>query len=122
MKFEITMPKFTMPELKGIRNPLTHQGVRALAIVLGVIVVIAGAVFAANFRKRSESSVLPATTRQEATNTPETAVPTEIPTVAPLTEEATSAAFPSSIRKVLRSTGTPTPAAEGVTVTTTPAL
>lgn len=110
MKFDITMPKFTMPELKGIRNPLTHQGVRALAIVLGVIVVIAGAVYAANFGKRTESSVLPATTtRQEATVTPQLAIPTEIPTVTPLTEEEELLASPSPTRIVRKPTETPTP-------------
>lgn len=83
MKLEFNLPKFNIPKLKEIRNPLTHQGVRALAIVLGVIVLIAGVVYAANFGKRTESMVLPATTEKEATATPEQAVPTETPTVTP---------------------------------------
>lgn len=109
MKFENIIPAFKGLEFKGIRNPLTHQGVRALAIVLGVIVVIAAVVYVTDIGKRREASVPPATTQQEATATPQLTVPTGIPTIAPLTEEATSSASPSSTRKIQRPTSTPTP-------------
>ena len=95
-------------ELKGIKNPLTDQGIRALAIVLGVIVVIAGMVYVANLGKRTESSVLPATTVREATATPQLPIPTEIPTIAPFTEGDELLASPSPAIKVRKPTGTAT--------------
>jgi len=96
-------------EFKGFTNPLTKEGVRALGIVLGVILVISGVVYAANFRKRKESMVLPVTTRQEATATSQPTVPTEIPTIIPLTEEEASPASSSPTKNVRKPTETPTP-------------
>lgn len=107
-----------IPKLKGFTNPLTKKGVWALVIVLGAIVAIAGVVYVANFGKRKESTVLPATSQQEATATPQSA----IPTITPLIEEATSSASPSPTREVGKPTGTPTPAVEGVTVTPAPTI
>lgn len=118
----INLPKFKSPQFKGFTNPLTSEGLRALAIVLGAIVVISAVVYAANFGKKRESSVLPATTRQEATATPQPTIPTEIPTIAPLTEEEELLASPSPTRRVSELTATPTPSIEEVTVTPTPAL
>lgn len=91
MKLEFNLPKleFTMPEFKRPSNPLTHNGMKALAIVLGVIALISAVVYSANLTRRGEPTVLPATI-----------VPTEIPTVAPLTEEEESLASPSATRKV----------------------
>ena len=105
----INLSNFKVPEFKGFTNPLTKEGVRALGIVLGVIVVIAGVVYAANSGKRKESMVLPATTVREATATPQLPVPTEIPTIVPLTEEETLPASPSPTKRVAKPTGTPTP-------------
>lgn|SRR3990167_1410872 len=109
-------------EFKGIRNPLAHQGIRALAIVLGVIVIISAVVYRVNLGKRGKSTVLPATTRQEATITPQPAIPTEIPTITPLIKEGTPSASPSPTRKVLWPTATPTPTVNGVTVWPTPTI
>lgn len=95
-------------EFKGFANPLTKEGIWALAIVLGVIAVIAGVVYAANFGKGRGASVLPAQTGEEVVATP-SAIPTEFPTIAPLAEEATSSASPSSTRKIQRPTVTPSP-------------
>ena len=113
MKLEFNLPKFKAPELKGFTSPLTKEGMRALAIVLGVIVVISAVVYAANLGKRRESTVLPAKTWEEVTVTPH-------PTITPLTEEEESLASPSPTRKVQEPTGTPTPAVEEVIVTPAP--
>ncbi|MBI3380150.1 hypothetical protein HY029_05335 [Candidatus Gottesmanbacteria bacterium] len=121
MKLEFNVPKFKVPQFKGFTNPLTKEGMRALGIVLGVIVVISGAVYAANFGKRKESMVLPATTEKEAIVTPP-AIPTEVPTIAPLTEEEASPASSSPTKKVRKPTEALTPAVEGTTVTPTPTL
>lgn len=80
-------------EFKESSNPVTKEGVRALAIVLGVILVISAVVYAANFGKRKESTIVPAKTLEEVTVTPQ-------PTVTSLTKEATLSASPSSTRKV----------------------
>lgn len=106
-------------EFKGFTNPLTNEAVRAMAIVLGVIVVISAVVYAANFGKRRESNVLPTTTQQEATTTAQPAIPTEIPTITPLTKETPSAS-PSPTKKVPWPTWTPV--VEGVTVIPTPTI
>jgi len=111
-----------IPKLKGFTNPLTKKGVWALVIVLGAIVAIAGVVYVANFGKRKESTVLPATSQQETTATPQSAIPTEIPTITPLIEEATSSASPSPTREVRKPTGALTPAVEEVTVTPAPTI
>lgn len=123
MKLEINVPKFKAPEFKGFTSPLTKEGIRALAIVLGVIVVIAGIVYAANFfGKRGGSAVLPAKTWEEVTATPPATIPTETPTVTPLLEEeGTPPASPSPTRGVGKPTGTPTRAIEEVTETPVPA-
>ena len=101
-------------EFKGFTNPLTKEGVRALAIVLGVIMIIAAVVYATNFGKRKESTIVP--------STPQPTITTKIPTITPLIKEATSSASPSPTRKVQRPTGTPTPAVKRVTVTPTPTI
>ena len=88
MKLEINLPTFKMPEFKGFTNPLTKEGIRALAIVLGMIVIISAVVYSANLGKRRESTVLPAKTWEEAAVTPQ-------PIITPLTEEETSPASPS---------------------------
>ena len=93
---------------------------RALAIVLGVIVVIAGIVYTANFGKRTESTVLPAMTEKEDAIAPELVVPTEIPTIIPLIEEEKLLISTSPTENVLRPIVTPIPAAEKVTVTLVP--
>lgn len=121
MKLEFNLPKFKIPEFKRLTNPLTNEGIRALAIVLGVIVLIAGVVYGANFGKRTKSMVLPATTEKEAIVTPP-AIPTEVPTIAPLTEEEASPASSSPTKKVRKPTEALTPAVEGTTVTPTPTL
>lgn len=112
MKLEVKMPKF-----KGFSNPLTREAMRALAIVLGVLLVIAAVVYAANFfGKRRGAAVLPAKTWEEVTATPPAAIPTETPTVVPLIEEeGTPPASPSPTGGVRKPIGTPTPAVEGVT-------
>lgn len=107
-----------LENFKGFTNPLTGDGMRALAIVLGVLVVIAGVVYVADFGKRKESTVLPAKTLGEEV----TETPTITPLPTPLTEEETLPASPSPTRKVLRLTETPTPAVEGVTVTPAPTI
>ena len=120
MELEIKTPKFKIPEFKGFVNPLTNEGMRALAIVLGVIVVIAGIVYTANFGKRTESTVLPAMTEKEDAIAPELVVPTEIPTIIPLIEEEKLLISTSPTENVLRPIVTPIPAAEKVTVTPVP--
>ncbi len=102
MKLETNMSK-----IKGFSSPLTKEGMRALVIVLGVILVISAVIYSANLDKRRESTVLPSKTLTKVTARPQPATPTETPTVAPLIEEATSSA-------------SPTPAVEGVTVTPAP--
>lgn len=108
-------------EFKGIRNLLTHPGLRALAIVLGVIVIISAVVYSANLGKRGKPTVLPEKTWQETTVTPQPTIPTKIPTITPLTKETPSAS-PSPTRKVQRPTMTPTPTVKRVTVTPIPTI
>lgn len=102
MKPENHIPALKMLEFKGLRNPLTNEGMRALAIVLGVIVVIAGVVYATNFGKKRDSTVVPTKTLEEVKVTSQ-------PIVTPLIEAATSSASPSSTKKIQRPTSTPTP-------------
>jgi len=83
------------------------EGMRALAIVLGAIMIIAAVVYAANFVKRKGSTIVPSTPQ---------------PTVTPLIKEATSSASPSPTIKVRKPTGTPTPAVKRVTITPTPTI
>lgn len=94
MKLELNMPKFQMPELRQI-NPFGNESVKALAIVIGAIIVISGAVYSAQLVRRQRSSVLPAQTEVEVspplpervTSQPSvTAIPTVTPTLIP-TEE-----------------------------------
>ena len=80
-------------KFKGFTNPLTKEGMWALAIVLGVIVVIAAVVCAADFGKKREPTVVPTNPQ---------------PTVTPLIEAATSSASPSPTRKIQKPTVTPT--------------
>lgn len=110
-------------EFKGIKNPLTHQGVRALVIVLGVIVVISLVVYGVNLTRNGEPAVLPGSTQIEKTPTPEETkkIPTEIPTITPLTKETPSAS-PSPTRKVQWPTWTPAPAVKEVTIWPTPTI
>lgn len=107
MKLEINLPEFKAPEFKGFTNPLTKEGMGALAFVLGVIVVISGIVCAANFGKGRGASVLPAQTGlpaqagEEFAATP-SAVPTPPtggPTITPLAKEEELLASPSPTRK-----------------------
>lgn len=81
-------------------NPLTKEGLRGLAIVLGVIVVIAAVVYAANFVGRKEATIVPTKTLREVTVTPQ-------PIITPLAKEATSSASPSSIKKAKEATVSP---------------
>lgn len=123
MKWKVNIPKFKVSEFRGFTSPLPKEGVRALAIVLGVILAIAAVVYAANFfGKKRESAVLPAKSWEEVTATPPATIPTEIPTLTPLMEEeGTPPASPSPTRGVREPIGTPTPAVEGVTGTPVPA-
>lgn len=86
--------RFKLPKIERPRNPLTNQGVRALAIVLAVILVISAIVYLNIVRQRKEiSPVLPATTTQEEVTTE--LEPTEMPTVIP-TEEPTPKEIPTA--------------------------
>ena len=122
MKLDINLPKFKAPEFKGFTNPLTNEGIRGLAIVLGVIVIISGVVYVANFGKRRGSTILPEKTLEEATITPQPTIPTEIPTITPLRQEEELPASPSPTRKVRKPTATPTPVVEEVTATPAPTI
>lgn len=110
----------------GFTNPLTSKGVRALAIVLGVLVIIAGIVYATNFGKRERSTIFPAKTLVEVTVTVQPTITLTIPTITPLiknvkgikTEKLT--ASPSSTINVSRPVLTQTPVFKGVTVTPAP--
>ena len=84
---------FKLPEIKKPSNPLTSQGVRALAIVLVVIFFISAAAYIGLIKTKEGSSVLPATTSQEEV-TPELE-PTEELTPSP---SPTEAATPSARR------------------------
>ena len=100
-------------EFKGFTNPVTNEGMRALAIVLGVLVVIAGIVYVANanFGKGKESTIV--------TVTPQPTIPTKIPTITPLTKEKELSASPSATVKVRKPTETLTPTVKGATVSPT---
>lgn len=102
MNLETNIPKSKTPEFKESINPLSKEGMLALAIVLAVIVVISAAVYAANFGKRKESTIVPTKTSEEVTAQP---------TVTSLTKEATLSASPSATRKIQikEATMTPTP-------------
>lgn len=100
MNLENNIPKSKTPEFKESSNPLTGDAMRALAIVVGVIVVISAVVYAANFGKRKESTIVPTKTLEEVTAQP---------IITPLTEEATLSASPSSTPGVKEATVTPIP-------------
>lgn len=87
MKLEINLPKFKRPT-----NPFISEGVKALVIVLGVILLICAAVFVIKLFPKPKSAVLPASTEVETTVPEATEVPTEIqPTIMPQeTLEATA--------------------------------
>ncbi len=97
----------------GFTNPVTNEGMRALVIVLGALVVIAGIVYVANgnFGKRKESAIV--------TVTPQPTIATPIPTITPLIKEKELLASPSSTVKVSKPTGILTPAVKGATVSPT---
>ena len=74
MKLEINLPKFKIPT-----NPFISEGVKALAIVLGGIILIGAAVFVIKLFPKPKPAVLPASTGAETTVPEATEVPTEIP-------------------------------------------
>lgn len=95
MKLELNLPEFKRPG-----SPLTNfEGIKALAIVLGIIVLISGIVYAVKLVSKQRPAVLPAATEAEKTVAPEateagtgpqatapgiqTTVPSEIPTEIP---------------------------------------
>lgn len=84
MKLEINLPN------KQLTNPLTNESVRALAIVLGAIVLIGAAVFVIKLFPKPKSAVLPASTEVETT-VPIPGVEVVEPTIMPQeTPEATA--------------------------------
>jgi len=68
--------KFKPPRFKKLTCPLTDEGMKALAIVLGAITLTLGAFYLAEFTKRQESTVLPARV-EEAVGPKATGIPTE---------------------------------------------
>lgn len=85
MKLEINLPKFKAPEFKRLTNPVTKEGMWALAIVLGVIILICAAVYASKLVPKQRATVLPAATEAERAPQPtQTATPSAVPTQKPL--------------------------------------
>lgn len=85
MKLEINLP-----ELRKPANPFKNEGVKALAIVFGGIMLICAAVYAVKLAPKKRTLVLPAATEAERTAIPQativpaaTELPTGIPTVEP---------------------------------------
>ena len=89
---------FRLPEIKRPSNPLTSQGVRALAIVLVVIFFISAAAYIGLIKTKKGPSVLPATVSQEEV-TPELE-PTEELTPTSVVEKVSPTANPSPTDEV----------------------
>lgn len=86
---------FKLPEIKRPNNPLTPQGVKALALVLVVIFFISAAAYIGLIKTKKGSSVLSVKTGQEEV-TPELKPTEELtPTASP---SPTEAATPSARR------------------------
>lgn len=76
----VEIKSFKLPRFKRPTNPLSDEGMKALAIVLGAIALTLGAFCLAEFKERQESVVLPAKVEVERTAAPKT---TEAPTTIP---------------------------------------
>ena len=66
-----------LPKFKKPTNPLTDEGMKALVIVLGAIVLISGAFYLAESVEKEKPVVLPAKVEVEETVAP-TAIPEEM--------------------------------------------
>lgn len=101
---EFKKPKFKMPEFRRPANPFTHEGIRAVGIVLAAIMVISGVVYSMKLAGRDTSTVLPAAVEVKTTVTPVvTEMPTEVPTVTP--EEAPEATTSPTVGVIISPAG-----------------